>query len=65
MSIDVTFNEDKSQIYKDNAPKNMNIIRKWALNLINKTKGKLSIRRMQNRMKMTGSRLVEILNNKI
>ena len=63
--LDVTFNEDKSQISKDNAPEAMNIMRKWALNLLNKTKGKLSIRRMQNRMKMTGSKLVEILGNEI
>jgi predicted transposase YbfD/YdcC len=63
--LDVTFNEDKSQISKDNAPEAMNIVRKWALNLINKTKGKLSIRRMQNRMKMTGYKLAEILNNEI
>lgn len=63
--LDVTFNEDKSQIYKDNGAEIMNIIRKWALNLINKTKKKLSIRRMQNRMRMKGSRLSEILVNKI
>lgn len=63
--LDVTFNEDKSQISKDNAPEALNIVRKWALNLINQTKGKLSVRRMQNRMKMTGHKLSEILNNKI
>jgi predicted transposase YbfD/YdcC len=63
--LDVTFNEDNSQISKDNAPENMNLVRKWALNLINKTRGKLSVRRMQNRMKMTGYKLTEILNKKI
>lgn len=59
--LDVTFNEDRSQIRKDNGPVIMNIVRKWALNCINQVKGKLSIRRMQNKVKMSTKRLTEVL----
>lgn len=63
--LDVTFNEDKSQISKDNAPENIAIARKWALNVIRKVKGDLSIKRMQNRLKMTGEKLSEIFCKEI
>ena len=60
--LDVTFNEDRSQIRKDNGPLVMNILRKWSLNVLGKAKGKLSMRRMQNRLRMSTSRLKEILD---
>lgn len=63
--LDVTLNEDRSQISKDNAPENMAIARKWALNVIRKVKGNLSIRRMQNKLKMTGEKLSEIFFKEI
>lgn len=36
--LDVTMNEDQSRIRKDHAPENMALLRRLALNLINKTK---------------------------
>lgn len=63
--LDVTLNEDKSQISRDNAPENIAIARKWALNVIRKVKGNLSIKRMQNRLKMTGEKLSEIFFKEI
>lgn len=38
--LDVLFNEDKCCIRNDNAAENMNILRKWALNIIQKAKDK-------------------------
>lgn len=39
-SLDVVFNEDKAAIRNDNAAENMDIIRKWALNILQKAKSK-------------------------
>ena len=41
-SLDVTFSEDRSQKRKDHAPRNYSLIRKFALNIIQKFKGKMS-----------------------
>ena len=38
--LDVTFNEDKAGIRNDNAAENMDIVRKWALNVLSKSKKK-------------------------
>jgi predicted transposase YbfD/YdcC len=38
--LDVVFNEDKACIRNDNASENMDIMRKWALNILSKTKKK-------------------------
>jgi hypothetical protein len=38
--LDVVFNEDKGCIRNDNAPENMDILRKWALNILHKAKEK-------------------------
>jgi predicted transposase YbfD/YdcC len=44
--LDVTFNEDKSRIRKDNAPENLVILRRIALNMVKKEQTpKLSVRR--------------------
>jgi len=40
--LDVVFNEDKSCIRNDNAAQNMDIMRKWALNILHKAKTKPS-----------------------
>ena len=48
--LDVCFNDDQSRIRKGNAPRNMAIIKKTALNLlqsIKKTKPRVSIKRMR------------------
>lgn len=49
--LDVTYSEDASRIRKDNAPRNYSLIRKFALNIIRKTKQTLSIPKFH--MKMT------------
>ena len=45
--LDVTFNEDKSRIRKDNAPENLVVLRRIALNMVKKeqTHKKASVRR--------------------
>ena len=42
-TLDVTFGEDASRKRKDNAPRNYSLIRKFALNVLRQSKGKLSI----------------------
>ncbi|WP_081485495.1 ISAs1 family transposase [Bernardetia litoralis] len=49
--LDVSFGEDKSKTKKGNAPENLNIIRKTALQALKQTEGKQSIK---NKRKMTG-----------
>lgn len=63
--LDVTFNEDKSQIHKDNGPEIINLIRKWGLNILNKNRGKLSVRRFQNKMRMSAEYLLDVINQSI
>ena len=50
--LDVHFDEDASRVRKDHAPENMSIVRRIALNLINRYKEdkklKISFRRIQN-----------------
>jgi predicted transposase YbfD/YdcC len=63
--LDVNFNEDKSQICKNNGPVIMNMLRKWSVNILNKTKGKISLRRMQNKVKMSVEVLSAVFSKKI
>ena len=51
--LDVTFNEDKSRIRKDNAPENLVVLRRIALNMVKKeqTRKKSSVR---SRVKAAG-----------
>jgi len=61
-TLDVVFNEDKSQIRKDNAPEIMAILRKWAINLLNKTKGeKVSLKRAMAKCAMSFKYLLSVL----
>ena len=48
-SLDVTFNEDRSRIRKDNAPENMAALRRLALNLLRQNRSK-SISLRQKRL---------------
>jgi predicted transposase YbfD/YdcC len=62
--LDVTFNEDKGCIRNDNAPENIDIIRKWFLNVINKyRKEGESIRSVQRKGSMSFKHMVKILEN--
>jgi len=49
--LDVSFGEDKSKTKKGNAPENLNILRKIALQALKQTEGKQSIK---NKRKMAG-----------
>lgn len=42
-TLDVTFSEDACRKRKDNAPRNYSLIRKFALNVLRRFKGKLSV----------------------
>ena len=42
--LDMVFNEDRVTIRTGNAAENMALMRKWALNLIKKNKGKYSVK---------------------
>ena len=43
--VDVTFSEDICQTKKDNAPQNLSVLRKLALQLLKRTPAKVSIKR--------------------
>jgi len=60
-TLDVVFNEDRCQIRKDNAPEVMGIMRKWALNVLNKTKGNISLRRAMNKCCMSKKYICSVL----
>lgn len=60
--LDVTFNEDMSRIRKDNAPENLSILRKIALNAIKKEQTcKVSVRRRVKRAGWDNSYLELVL----
>jgi predicted transposase YbfD/YdcC len=61
-TLDVVFNEDKCCIRKDNAPEIMALMRKWALNVINATKGeKISAKRAMTKCAMSTKHLFQVL----
>jgi predicted transposase YbfD/YdcC len=62
--LDVVFNEDKSCITNDNAAENMDIVRKWALNILQKAKDKpdQSIRGLQRKSAMSFKHLVKVID---
>ena len=59
--LDVVFNEDKSCIRNDNAAENIDILRKWALNGLQKTKQKpeQSIKSLMRKNAMSFKHLIE------
>lgn len=59
--LDVSFNEDGSRVRNNNAPEILNMLRKWALNVINQHKGKLSVARAMKRVAMDGQALIDII----
>ena len=63
--LDVVFNEDKSCIRNDNAAYNMDILRKWALNVLNNVKRKpsQSIKGLMRKNSMSIKHLLLLLNN--
>ena len=59
--LDVTFNEDKACIRNDNAAETIDIIRKWALNIINTSRKKTeSVKSIQRKASMSFPFYVEV-----
>lgn len=63
-SLDVVFNEDKACIRNDNAAENMDILRKWAMAILVKTKTKpeQSIKSLMRKNAMSFSHLLASVN---
>lgn len=61
--LDLTFKEDQSRIRKDNAPLNMNIIRKFALFLMDKDHDKISMKRKRKKAARDNNYLFDILKH--
>lgn len=59
-SLDVVFNEDKACIRNDNAAENMDILRKWAMAILMKTKTKpeQSIKSLMRKNSMSSKHLI-------
>jgi len=47
--LDMTFDEDRARSRKDNAPENLAILRKLALNLLKRARPDISVRRRRKR----------------
>lgn len=62
--LDVTFNEDGACIRNDNAAENIDILRKWALNVLQKAKQKpdQSIKSLMRKNAMSFKHLLSIVN---
>ena len=62
--LDVTFNEDGACIRNDNAAENIDILRKWALNVLQKAKRKpdQSIRSLMRKNAMSFKHLLGVVN---
>lgn len=59
--LDVSFNEDKSRVRKDNGPENMNIMRKLSLQILKSMNDKKSIKKRQKNAGWDNDYLLEIL----
>jgi len=60
-SLDVTFNEDQSRLRAGHGPKNMAVVRHFALNLLRQVADKRSIKRRRKRAAWDPKYLLEIL----
>lgn len=59
--LDVTVGEDDSRLTKDNAPKNLSILRKLALQLLGKSDLKASLKRKRKRAARDDGFLAQVL----
>jgi len=59
--LDVSFNEDKSRVRKDNGPENLNIMRKLTLQILKSMKDKKSIKKRRKNAGWDDNYLLEIL----
>jgi hypothetical protein len=62
--LDVSFNEDKDCIRNDNPADNMNVLRKWALTILDKAKDKKdkSVRSLMRRNAMSAEHLIKCVD---
>ncbi|MGH1339490.1 MAG: ISAs1 family transposase [Aureispira sp.] len=61
--LDVSFNEDKSRIRKDNAPENMAVMRKLALQALKQMTDKSSIKRRRLKAAWNNDYLIHVIQN--
>jgi len=61
--LDVVFNEDRQRVRMDNAPDNMAITRKMALQLLLANKGKSSLKKVRKRAGWNDEFLMEVLKS--
>ena len=61
--LDVVFNEDRQRLREGNAPENMAIMRKLALQTLMKSKGRKSLKTMRKKVAWNDSLLFEVLKN--
>lgn len=59
--LDVLYNEDGCCIRNDNAAENMAILRKWSMNILNKHKGKSSMKSLQRKASMSFNFMSDLL----
>ncbi|MEL7251678.1 MAG: ISAs1 family transposase, partial [Bacteroidota bacterium] len=59
--LDVVFLEDRQRSRKDHAPENMATLRKMALQLLLKNKGKDSLKKVRKRAAWNDEFLIEVL----
>lgn len=60
--LDVTFGEDSCQVKSDNAPQNLSILRKLALQLLKRTPDKVSIKRKRKKAARDNDFLTTVLH---
>lgn len=60
--LDVTFRDDDSRVRKDHAPKNFAVIKHAAMNLLNRAKGRKSLRVMRKKAGWNDQLLLQILS---
>ncbi len=59
--LDVSKGEDKTRISVDNAPEILSLMNKWALNIVKHNKGKDSVKRAFDKIKMNPKRIVNLM----
>jgi predicted transposase YbfD/YdcC len=61
--LDMVFNEDRQRVRSDNAPENMATLRKMALQLLLKHKGKNSLKKTRKKVAWNQGFLLDVLTN--
>jgi len=61
--LDVVFNEDRQRLREGNAPENMAILRKLALQTLMKNKGRKSLKTFRKKVAWNKNLLLQVMNN--